>query len=150
MPEQTNTPEPVQEADSTAPVASEAPTEDPPTPTPDERRDGRTRAKLREVEGERDRLRGALVPHVRTAVEAAVGGRLDSAMSLWLLPDLDPLALVDAESFAVDQERVDAAVDRLLAHAPQLGRRFGGSGDGGARFASTATTNPWAQVIKPS
>lgn len=116
--------------------------------TPEQRRDARTRTRLREVEGERDRLRTALVPHVRAAVEKSVGDRLQDASALWLLPELDPLSMLD-DTMSVDDERVSAAVEKLLAHAPALGRRFAGSADGGARSTTSAPSPKWAGLLSP-
>lgn len=115
----------------------------PVTETADERRDSRTRAKLREVEAERDALRAALLPHVRAAAEKLAGERLASGPSLWLA-GVDPLSLLDDEH-NVDPAKVTTAVDRLLDAAPQFGQKAP-SFDSGAR-SDVAPTRGWADLI---
>lgn len=54
-----------------------------------DRRDARTRVKLREAELNLGRYRDALVPHVKAAVEKAIGDRQSDPAALWLMPDID-------------------------------------------------------------
>lgn len=114
--------------------------------TREERRDERTRGKLRAAEQERDRFRDALVPHVRTAVEDAARAHLSDPAALWLLPDLDPLTLLD-DDMGVDETKVAAAVKSLRERLPSAAKRFTGSADGGAR-PSTATGTSWGAVLQ--
>ncbi len=53
------------------------------------------------------------------------------------------------DEMTVDDEPVTAAVERLLAHAPTLGRRFSGSVDGGARTDDSAPSSKWPGLLNP-
>lgn len=130
--------------ESPSPDAQSAATEGA-APNREERRDERTRSRLRETEQERDRYRDALVPHVRSAVEARLSKRLSDPAALWLLPELDPLSLLDDE-MGVDQAKVDEAVAQLHERLPSTAKRFAGSVDGGTR-ASSADAPTWSSVI---
>ena len=150
---ETTEPESVENDARTAP---DEPENDGATETPDDAQDGsrderrasRYRAQLRAVESERDALRSALTPHVRAAVEAHVGDRLQDRSAVWLVAT-DPLALLD-DKLAVDPAKVDDAVTKLLAAAPTLGKRFTGSADGGNRESVPASKPSWSGLIKPS
>lgn len=111
-----------------------------------DRRDARTRVKLREAELNLGRYRDALVPHVKAAVEKAIGDRLSDPAALWLMPDIDPLALLD-DDLALNSEKLDAAVKNVKERLPSLARRFAGSADGGARHSDGGTDATWAGVI---
>lgn len=117
---------------------------DEPDTDPDARRDERYRARLREAEADRDRWRNALLPRLRAEVERAAAERLTSGSSLWLLPGLDPLALVN-DDLAVDAAKVATAVERLLEAAPQLAQRPADF-DLGAR-TTTAPGSSWKKVL---
>lgn len=120
-----------------------------PVPSREERRDERVRNRLRETEAERDRYRDALGPHIRAAVEAQIASRVSEPAALWLLPDLDPLTLLD-DDMTVDAEKVDAALDQLRERLPRLSRRFSGSVDGGVGTPRSHRDDAtWASVIKP-
>ncbi len=108
------------------------------------------RERLKLAEQTRDKYKAAFEPFARSACEQAVGSRLADPSALWLLPELaaDPLALLDDETLAVDQAKIDAAVERLLSRAPSLGRRSPGSADGGARGAPDRSSASWADVLK--
>ena len=105
------------------------------------------REKLELAERARDAYRAALEPHARSAVEREIGDRLADPSSIWLLPDVELWSLMDDE-LAADPAKITAAVDRLLSHAPSLGKRSSGSADGGARGSRVEPSTSWAQVVK--
>lgn len=130
------------EPEETAP-ASDRPAEV--EPTKEARRDEGYRVQLRQTEAERDALRGALLPHLRALIERRAADRLADGSSIWVLGDLDPMSLLGG-GYELDAERIDAAVDRLLTHAPRLGQQVPAF-DGGARQSAAPGGPSWSKLI---
>lgn len=82
------------------------------------------------------------------APRKVAGQKLTAGKSIWLVPGLDPLQLVD-DSPAVDAKKVAAAVDKLLAHAPQLAQRVPDF-DGGARPPTVRAGASWHRLLSDS
>ena len=97
------------------------------------------RVKLREAEGERDRLAGVVESMQRQEAERAVTGNRIGALAegsdLWR----GGVALSEllAEDGTLDSEKVEAARDRVLAERPHWGSRADDY-DGGARQSAPA------------
>jgi len=104
------------------------------------------RRRLRDTEGERDRLAEHLLGYQRRAAEDLAAVSLSRGDDLWLATD-DVSAVLD-DAGQVDPDKVTAAVQQVLDGRPQLGRPAAGfdlGHRGGAPGSDPAT---FADVLR--
>src|SRR5262245_52912206 len=85
-----------------------------------ERRDDRTRGKLREVEAERDVLRGRVDVLVEAEVHRLLADRVADVDAALRIGDRAPASFVNADSGLVDAEAITGFVTDLTARMPAL------------------------------
>ena len=106
------------------------------------------RRQLRAAERERDALREQVDRRDRADAERLAGQTLASGADLWV-GGVDLAQLRDEDTGALDPERVNQAVDRVLSERPHWRRSPRVSLDGGARRTpEAAPAHPFGEALK--